>query len=93
MTKETIELERVQKFILGYGRLRDPWTENDILDAVLAWSKQKENQGKRIYRHARRQEYENIDESDRHHPEGGYYPDPNGIPRCDLVEYLDIYWQ
>lgn len=85
MTKDTIELER-DYHVLYTGKLGDLTRdfERESLDALVVWSKSKENRRKTIYKHKIRFEVENIkDELDTYFKQ----------PKAERVIYLDIYWQ
>ncbi len=91
MNKDTIELER-KKHRKGYGVINDcSYTENDILNVLVDWSR---NKNIRIYRHLLRIEEEDMPDMDNGQfgPIGGPYTEVV-YPRCDRVKYLDIYYQ
>lgn len=94
MNKTSIELER-KDHIFGYGCMN--WTgpnyskdSQDTLDFIVEWSK--DNTEKKIYRHLIRTEQQNISQSRFHIVERSCMEDLR-IPYCDLVTYLDIYYQ
>ncbi len=76
-----------------------------VLDALLEWSQQLDNLNKKVYRHKIRRVEENISDRvykyfrfgeevskeiyDQLIPGMGIYK----VHYCDLVYYLDIYWQ
>lgn len=104
MKKETLELKREKKHIKGYGKLiPDPYTNKDsnaILDKLVEWS-----QGKNItiYSHNSYTQEENVGEDGIY----AYFrygqkitkeefeadDEAYSVPYCDLVYYLDIYYQ
>ncbi len=92
MTKTTIELDRMKRHWAGWGLVLDKWGGQDnslVLDALIKWSG--DNPGRKVYRHVYWQTEENksieptlVDTSCiKQHP----------VYHCDLVRYLDIYWQ
>ncbi len=109
MTKETIELERDPNHLKNYNRMDERGTEDQFtLDVLLEWSQQPDNLNKKVYRHKVRRSEENIGRIDRYWHYGVVItkeqfeePRPSGAdPQgwyttnyCDLVYYLDIYWQ
>jgi len=90
MQKQTIEIERRDKHISGYGTYKLPTPDSsEILDKLIEWSK--ENNYK-IYKHKIRYEEENIGKDGVYEFRNELCPSQN-IPYCDLVSYLDIYYQ
>lgn len=92
MLKDTVEICRYKKHILGYGIMGNTPSENseDVLDKLIEWSRKNNF---KVYKHKLRYVEENIDfNGPKYH-----YSNPNckpaEIPYCDLVYYLDIYYQ
>lgn len=92
MNKDTIELHRTPKHWYNYGLLGGhPYTldSQSTLDALVEWTQGWTRPSNiHIYKHLLRVEQERIGvdgETDR----GSF----GKIPYCDLVYYLDIYWQ
>lgn len=98
MKKDTIEIERTENHISGYGRffyLNE--SSEEILNKLIEWSQ--DNNGEKIYKHKVRYVEENIGKGGHYFFDGGLKqcgeeicPTAN-IPYCDLVCYLDIYYQ
>lgn len=93
MNKETLELERDSNHISGYSRfsyLNE--SSEEILDKLIERSKDK---SEKIYKHKVRYVQENPSEERFYFFDGG--PEKQcptaKIPYCDLVCYLDIYYQ
>lgn len=92
MNKTTIELNRLKGHWSNWGRLFEKWDGPDnplFFDAMVEWSKS--NPSAKIYRHHHWRVEENkatepITVVTSYDPERKVYP-------CDLVDYLDIYWQ
>lgn len=90
MNKDTIEISR-EEHITGYGEFSCPREDDtEILDKLIEWSR---NSKKHIYKHKIRRVEENIGKSGKIHK--FRHPDcpPADIPYCELVYYLDIYYQ
>lgn len=97
MKKHTIELARRLKHIKGYGvwenpinGQRFPTHEIEVLNRIVEWSNGK---SVTIYKHLVRSEEENISTTEFHTVKCGVPADGMQIPLCDLVYYLDIYYQ
>ena len=95
MNKTTVELLRNSNHIHGYGTMISPITEQIILDKLVEWSKANPFsvatcEEIKIYKHMLRVVEENISETDFYNPN---FDSSMKIPRCDLVYYLDIYYQ
>ena len=97
MNKTTIELER-QTHYPGWGRLNEVYNNNDaseVLDALVEWTRKPSNLTKKVYRHKVRGVEENLRSATNEEKKkagktsAGYVVEE----RCDLVHYLDIYWQ
>jgi hypothetical protein len=105
MNKDTIELKRTKDFPYNYGRGSGQPTEGDFLDALVEWSKK--NEGKKIYKHLHRTEQENVDNNrvykyffygqiiskEEYEDSCKRGADVYFVPYCELVDYLDIYFQ
>lgn len=101
MNKDIIEIERT-KHIAGYGRfsyLTD--SSEEILNKIVEWSYDFSQKLRLpvIYKHKVRYVEENISKEEFYFFDGGLEqmgeeicPTAN-IPYCDLVCYLDIYYQ
>lgn len=92
MNKTTIELNRTQGHWSGWGRMFEQYDNPDstfILDQLMEWSKA--NPKCKIYRHVLRRCEENRS------PEPSIVKtmaiDKCQVHTCDLVDYMDIYWQ
>lgn len=90
MEKERIEIHRISPFPQGYGTFNSP-TEDQVLDKIIEWSRLPKNLNKKVYKHFITQAEENFN---------GLYDFSNWakvdrpeIRSCDLVYYLDIYYQ
>ncbi len=95
MNKDTVELERFPNHIKGYGLMNERWDEKsqEVLDSLLDWAQLEENTSKKVYRHKIRR----VEEGEwraKHEtgPFGGPYTEKE-MTTCELVWYLDIYWQ
>jgi hypothetical protein len=92
MNKETLEIERYPDHISGYSRstyLEE--NSQEILDKLIEWSKDKVE---KIYKHKIRHVEENRSNERFYFFDGGMGRCPKAkIPYCDLVCYLDIYYQ
>jgi len=101
MYKDIIEIKRQKKHILGYACFNELNVESKfVFDCLVEWSQQ--HPERKIYRHSIERKEENIGvdgkydvtKSPTYSPEnGGWLAKMGGIPYCDLVYYLDIYWQ
>ena len=88
MKKSTIEIARFNEHPDGYGIMWPP-SEHKQLENLVKWSG--DNPGTKIYEHKMFHKQENFDK----------YTEPYiskndttiRIPLCDLVFYLDIYYQ
>lgn len=85
MNKVTLEYCR-KKSLERYGDMYPP-KEQDILEKLMEWSK--DNQDKKIYKHFIRAIEENHTDENPYKPEKCSFT----VRRCDLVYYLDIYYQ
>src|SRR5688500_1503226 len=96
MKKDTIEIFRMKEHIHGYGLVTDPVNDTFILNALVQWSQNKPNVN--IYQHILRKEQERIGEDGLWQKKGnisswsGHSYDCD-LPYCDLVYYLDVYYQ
>lgn len=84
MKKETIEICR-EKSLKGYTTLQESFTQSDILNKIVEWSKDKNIL---IYEHLLRVGEENISKT-----EFCSVCEDTVIPYCERVVYLDIYYQ
>jgi hypothetical protein len=99
MEKDTITLDYETKHVRGYGCLNRWWQEeSNILDKIIEWSK--EFPEKKVYKHQVRTEETNVRATEFYDFKGMIDPveplytvPPSKIPYCDLVVYLDIWWQ
>ena len=90
MNKETIEISR-EKHIKGYSKFSYLNEDsNEILDKLIEWSRGNKF---KIYKHKVRHEQENIGKSGEMYKFRADNCRPINIPYCDLVCYLDIYYQ
>ena len=91
MNKETIELARFEKEVKGYDWVLTPnsISKNAVLNAIVEWSKGKNIT---IYAHNLRRGDENEDKYNKKYY-GYTFKIPGGIPYCDWVYYLDIWYQ
>ena len=92
MKKVTIELKRYKEHVSGYGRLEYPSRDSkDTLEAIMKFSQSKAKEiGKEIfiYFHTVWSREENLDIYLEKHKVHG-----TELPYCDMVYYLDIYYQ
>ncbi len=94
MQKTTIELNRQTNSPAGYGRFTYPTAESDeILERLIEWTRA--NPAAKVYRHKVRAVEEGIGKLG---PYKGRAEDWSSktlpdVPACELVDYLDIYWQ
>jgi len=94
MNKTTIELGRVTNHPAGYGRFTYPTANDDeVLARLIEWTRT--NSKATVYRHKARSVEEGVGKKGRYKGKdsdwsSGKKPD---TPACDLVDYLDIYWQ
>ena len=94
--KVTIEIERM-KHICGYGKMNYlDETSESVLDKLIEWSR---GNSHKIYKHRIKYIEEKNDTYGNYFMDGGLkqYGEQLGpsmeIPYCDLVCYLDIYYQ
>lgn len=92
MNKDSIEIERDSNHISGYSRFTYlEESSEEILDKLIEWSK---DRTEKIYKHKVRYVQENISDERFYFFDGGMGRCPKAkIPYCDLVCYLDIYYQ
>jgi hypothetical protein len=92
MNKTTIELSRVTDHWHNWGIMFDKYGAQDapvVLDAIVEWSIK--NQPAKVYHHTCYRREENIQTEPVEVVTSG---DPKcKVYLCDLVYYLDIYWQ
>lgn len=108
MKKDTIEFQRTKDFPCNYGRMNYPTAEStEVLDKIIEWSRQEGNLNKKIYRHKLRTEQENVDNNNvyKYFTYGSAITkedyearkaegrDAYFVAYCELVDYLDIYYQ
>lgn len=91
MLKDTIDLVKFEKHIHGYGHMSIPNTDSyEVLDKLVEWSKGK---NVKIYKHFVRTREENIDYDGPKYEFWSNNCPPASIPYCDLIVYLEIYYQ
>ena len=92
MNKDSIEIERDSNHISGYSRFTYlEESSEEILDKLIEWSK---GRSEKIYKHKVRYVQENISDKRFYFFDGGMGRCSKAkIPYCDLVCYLDIYYQ
>ncbi len=93
MNKDSIEIERDSNHISGYGRFTYlEESSEEILDKLIEWSK---DRNEKIYKHKVRYIEENKSKERFYFFDGGVDKQcpTASIPYCDLVCYLDIYYQ
>lgn len=91
MLKEKIELDRFKNHISGYGSMNIPHSDSpEILNKLIEWSK---NKDVKIYKHFISTTEENIDYFGPKYEFRSNNCPPANIPYCDLVVYLEIYYQ
>lgn len=97
MNKTTIELER-QTHYPGWGCVCEQYRDENsplVMEGLLDWGRRPENLTKKVYRHYLRRAEENRRKATKTElkkagkTSQGYVVEE----RCDLVQYLDIYWQ
>lgn len=94
MNRTSIELGRVTNYPYGYGRMRYPVADDDeVLARLIGWTRA--NPAAKVYKHKVVTKHENIGAPGSYKSEDSDWSSGKAphTSACDVVDYLDIYWQ